>query len=161
MVPFAIIDEKNYQKFLEPGNPRIWDDKSNPMDIMGRPGLFLSLLKEGKSASPHVSYTQRRLPIIARTNNTPSHAHRQNCLPHKQHQPPHAPHPSLPPTISIHGSADSLIRLSDPYTLKSALDKLGIANELVIVEGADHGLMPEEARGEEWPKAVAWLERWV
>jgi hypothetical protein len=47
MVPLAIIEEKNYQKFLDPGHPRIWDDQSNPMEIMGRPGLFLSLLKEG------------------------------------------------------------------------------------------------------------------
>jgi hypothetical protein len=38
--------------------------------------------------------------------------------------------------------------------LKTALDKFGIANELVIVEGADHGLIPEEARAEEWGKAV-------
>jgi dipeptidyl aminopeptidase/acylaminoacyl peptidase len=45
--------------------------------------------------------------------------------------------------------------------LKTALDKFGIANELVIVEGADHGLIPEEARAEEWGKAVGWLERWV
>ena len=50
MVPLAIIDEKNYQTFLEPGHPRIWNDQSNPMDIMGRPGLFLSLLKEGMSS---------------------------------------------------------------------------------------------------------------
>ena len=68
---------------------------------------------------------------------------------------------SFPPTISIHGSADSIIPLSDSQALKRALDKLGIANELVVVEGADHGLMPEEARNEEWRKATGWLERWA
>jgi dipeptidyl aminopeptidase/acylaminoacyl peptidase len=67
----------------------------------------------------------------------------------------------FPPTLSIHGAADSLIPTSDSRALKTALDKLGIANELVIVEGADHGVMPEETRGEEWGKAVAWCERWV
>jgi hypothetical protein len=50
MVPLAIFDEKNYQTFFEPGHPRIWDDQSNPMDVMGRPGLFLSLLKEDISS---------------------------------------------------------------------------------------------------------------
>ena len=49
MLALAIIDSNNYQKFLEPGQPSIWDDESNPMDIMGRPGLFLLLLKEGVS----------------------------------------------------------------------------------------------------------------
>jgi len=46
-VPLWMVNEKNYQNFLDPGHPRIWDDQANPMDIMGRPGLFLSLLKEG------------------------------------------------------------------------------------------------------------------
>jgi hypothetical protein len=45
----AMIDEKNCQKFLHTGQPRIWNEQSNPMDIMGRPGLFLSSLKEGIS----------------------------------------------------------------------------------------------------------------
>jgi hypothetical protein len=62
MVPLAIIDEKNYQKFLEPGNPRIWDDQSNPMDTMGRAGLFLSLLKEG--IPTHLPSLQNTKPIL-------------------------------------------------------------------------------------------------
>jgi dipeptidyl aminopeptidase/acylaminoacyl peptidase len=69
--------------------------------------------------------------------------------------------PSFPPTLSIHGSADTLIPLSDSLALKGALEKLGIANELLVVEGAEHGLEPEKARGEEWGRAVGWLERWV
>jgi dipeptidyl aminopeptidase/acylaminoacyl peptidase len=69
--------------------------------------------------------------------------------------------PSFPSTLSIHGSADTLIPLSDSLALKSALEKLGIVNKLLVVEGGEHGLELAEARGEEWGRVVGWLERWV
>jgi acetyl esterase/lipase len=161
MVPLAIIDEKNYQNFLEPGHPRIWDDQSNPMDIMGRPGLFLSLLKEGMSASPLASYTHWPFPITTNPDKPPPTPTGKIAPLLDNTDPLRVLTASFPPTISTHGSADILLPLSDSQALKSVLDKLAIANELVAVEGADHSLMPEEARGEEWGKAVAWLERWV
>jgi hypothetical protein len=97
-LPFAIINTKSYEKFLKPGQTRIWDDQTNPLDIMGHPGLSLSLLKEGKFTS---------------FLNNPSLL---ALLP-----------PSFPPTLSIHGSADTLIPLSDSQALKAVLDEFGLA----------------------------------
>lgn len=80
MVPLAMIDEKNYQKFFEPGHPRIWDDQSNPMDIMGRLGFFLSLLKEGMSNSPIISNLSHLSRLLSKTLTTSLPIYLLPCL---------------------------------------------------------------------------------
>jgi acetyl esterase/lipase len=45
----------------------------------------------------------------------------------------------LPPTITIHGDADTTVPFEQPQRMHAALTKLGVANELVVVPGGRHG----------------------
>ncbi|EIN13448.1 alpha/beta-hydrolase [Punctularia strigosozonata HHB-11173 SS5] len=54
----------------------------------------------------------------------------------------------LPPTISVHGTEDSAVPLSDSEHLKKLLDEAGIKNELIPVPGAEHGLLTIDLKAE-------------
>lgn len=45
----------------------------------------------------------------------------------------------LPPVLTIHGDADPVVPYTHALRLKEALDKAGVANELVTVPGGKHG----------------------
>ena len=45
----------------------------------------------------------------------------------------------LPPVISVHGDRDDLVPYAHAVRLKQALDRAGVANALVTVEGGRHG----------------------
>ncbi|HEX8154544.1 MAG TPA: alpha/beta hydrolase [Thermoanaerobaculia bacterium] len=50
----------------------------------------------------------------------------------------------LPPILTIHGDADTVVPLSHATRLHDALTKAGAPNELVIVKGAGHGTFAGE-----------------
>ena len=44
-----------------------------------------------------------------------------------------------PPVLLIHGDGDELVPLANSERMSAALDKVGVANELIVIEGAGHG----------------------
>jgi dipeptidyl aminopeptidase/acylaminoacyl peptidase len=44
----------------------------------------------------------------------------------------------LPPIITIHGDEDDIVPYSQAVRLHSALDKVGVPNQLVTIHGAKH-----------------------
>jgi acetyl esterase/lipase len=46
---------------------------------------------------------------------------------------------SLPPIISVHGDADPVVPYAHSVRLHEALEKAGVANELVTIKGGAHG----------------------
>ncbi len=48
-------------------------------------------------------------------------------------------HAGQPPVLTILGDHDSVVPYSQATTLKAALDKAGVRNELVTIPGGDHG----------------------
>ncbi|PWW71622.1 alpha/beta-hydrolase [Tuber magnatum] len=66
---------------------------------------------------------------------------------------------SFPKTIAIHGDQDSAVKISDSYNLVDRVRKAGIKSEILVIEGAEHGLMPEAAHGQECNYVVDFLQR--
>ena len=53
----------------------------------------------------------------------------------------------IPPILTIHGDADKLVPVSHATRLHDALQKAGLANQVVIIPGAGHGdFNPEQVR---------------
>lgn len=44
-----------------------------------------------------------------------------------------------PPVLLIHGDGDELVPLANSEGMSAALDKAGVANEVIVIEGAGHG----------------------
>lgn len=65
--------------------------------------------------------------------------------------------PGLPPIISIHGDADPTVPYNHPVRLQDALQKAGVAHELVTIPGGGHGsFMPDQ-----WQRAYAAIEKFL
>jgi acetyl esterase/lipase len=47
--------------------------------------------------------------------------------------------PGLPPVLIVHGDSDRTVPFSHAQRLHHALDDAGVANELVVIPGGDHG----------------------
>jgi len=47
--------------------------------------------------------------------------------------------PGLPPILTIHGDADSIVPYEHGVRLHEALETAGVANQLHTIPGADHG----------------------
>jgi acetyl esterase/lipase len=62
-----------------------------------------------------------------------------------------------PPTISIHGDADPLVPYAHSTRLQDALQKAGVAHELVTVPGGGHGNFSTA----EWQRAFAAVEKFL
>jgi acetyl esterase/lipase len=62
-----------------------------------------------------------------------------------------------PPTISIHGDADPLVPYQHSVRLQEALQKAGIAHELVTIPGGGHGNFPPD----QWQRAYAGVEKFL
>jgi acetyl esterase/lipase len=63
----------------------------------------------------------------------------------------------VPPTISIHGDADPLVPYNHSVRLQDALQKAGVAHELVTVPGGGHGnFVPAE-----WQRAFAAVDKFL
>jgi dipeptidyl aminopeptidase/acylaminoacyl peptidase len=52
--------------------------------------------------------------------------------------------PGLPPIISIHGDKDSVVPYSHSVSLHEALKKTKNIEQLVTIEGGDHGMFTKE-----------------
>src|SRR5437867_7532858 len=59
-----------------------------------------------------------------------------------------------PPTISIHGGADPLVPYSHSVRLQEALQKAGVAHELVTIPGGGHGNFSQD----QWQRAYAAIQ---
>ena len=59
-----------------------------------------------------------------------------------------------PPTISIHGDADPLVPYSHSVRLQEALQKAGVAHELVTIPGGGHGNFSQD----QWQRAYAAIQ---
>jgi acetyl esterase/lipase len=63
----------------------------------------------------------------------------------------------VPPVISIHGDADQLVPYSHSVRLQDALQKAGVAHELVTVPGGGHGNFSPS----EWTRAYAAIQAFL
>lgn len=60
-----------------------------------------------------------------------------------------------PPTLLIHGTADSLVPQSTSETIHAAFEENGVATRMVLIEGAGHGF-----QGEDEVRATSELIAW-
>jgi acetyl esterase/lipase len=49
-----------------------------------------------------------------------------------------------PPVLLIHGDKDDLVPIDHSHNLKAELDKAGVENELLVIEGAGHGFQGDD-----------------
>jgi acetyl esterase/lipase len=63
----------------------------------------------------------------------------------------------VPPTISIHGDADPLVPYNHSVRLQDALQKAGVAHELITVAGGGHGNFSTA----EWQRAFAAIDKFL
>jgi acetyl esterase/lipase len=63
----------------------------------------------------------------------------------------------VPPTISIHGDADPLVPYAHSTRLQEALQKVGVAHELITVAGGGHGNFSTP----EWQRAFTAIEKFL
>jgi acetyl esterase/lipase len=63
----------------------------------------------------------------------------------------------VPPTISIHGDADPLVPYAHSVRLQEALQKAGVAHELVTIPGGGHGNFAPD----QWQRAYAAIEKFL
>jgi len=63
-----------------------------------------------------------------------------------------------PPVKLIHGDADEVVPLISSTVLKGEFDKIGVTNDLLIIEGAGHGFLGDDDEAEEASAAlVTWF----
>lgn len=67
--------------------------------------------------------------------------------------------PGLPPVISIHGDRDKLVPYAHAQRLKRELDRAGVANELVTVDGGGHGGFTTEEENRAYASIEAFLRK--
>jgi dipeptidyl aminopeptidase/acylaminoacyl peptidase len=48
--------------------------------------------------------------------------------------------PQYPPTILIHGTADTDVPYQESADMAAALKKQGVEHEMITIDGGDHGL---------------------
>src|SRR5712671_5884150 len=63
----------------------------------------------------------------------------------------------VPPTISIHGDADPLVPYTHSVRLQEALQKAGVAHELVTVPGGGHGNFAPD----QWQRSFAAIQKFL
>jgi len=63
----------------------------------------------------------------------------------------------MPPVISIHGDADPLVPYQHSVRLQDALQKAGVAHELVTIPGGGHGNFSVD----QWQRAYAAVEKFL
>jgi dipeptidyl aminopeptidase/acylaminoacyl peptidase len=63
-----------------------------------------------------------------------------------------------PPTMLIHGDADTLVPLADSEILSAEFTKIGVTYDLLVIEGGDHGFRNPEHRTQATNAMVAWFK---
>ncbi len=104
------------------------DNRHWLLTMFWRSGIYLDYLL-GTPISAHL----RTLPLTERANAIPEHL--RPAVVQTQFKS------DFPPTILIHGGNDPLIKLTESQTTYDRLQELGVKVELIVVEGAAHGLM--------------------
>jgi acetyl esterase/lipase len=66
--------------------------------------------------------------------------------------------PNDPPTLLIHGTADTTVPLSHSTRIHEAFETAGVESELIIIEGAGHGFRGDDAE-RAMAALIAWFER--
>lgn len=67
---------------------------------------------------------------------------------------------NMPPTLILHGSADSTIPVRYAYDLDALLTKYNRPHDIKIYPGAGHGLDPK-TRADAWQRSLAFLRRYL
>jgi len=65
-----------------------------------------------------------------------------------------------PPTLIIHGDQDILVPLSQGETMYAALREVGVPSELIVIEGAEHGFVDDEAELA-LAQTLSWFQRYL
>jgi acetyl esterase/lipase len=65
--------------------------------------------------------------------------------------------PDDPPTLLIHGDADTLVPISASESMYAALQAESVESEFITIEGGDHGFMNQEHRARAQAAMVAWF----
>lgn len=68
--------------------------------------------------------------------------------------------PDDPPTLLIVGDKDELVPMSHSEKLQAAFEKEGVANKLMVLEGAGHGFPPADAKRAS-EAMVAWFVKYL
>ncbi len=63
-----------------------------------------------------------------------------------------------PPVLLIHGDADTLVPLADSEILVKELTATGVAHDLLVIAGGDHGFRTPSHRAEATRAMVAWFK---
>jgi acetyl esterase/lipase len=63
-----------------------------------------------------------------------------------------------PPTLIVHGDADTLVNISSGQSIHDALKKAGVKTEMVIIKGGDHGFTDTAHRAEAGKAMAAWFK---
>lgn len=67
---------------------------------------------------------------------------------------------SFPPSVLVHGTADTIAPFSDSWELSKRLATLGIPVRLFEADGAEHGIAPQDQYRTLFANSVEALENW-
>ena len=75
--------------------------------------------------------------------------------------PIHAVHKGMPPFLCIHGNKDDQVAYEQSPAMCDAMHKVGVACELITIEGGGHGMSGWKApEMQHWkPEMIAWLKK--
>lgn len=62
-----------------------------------------------------------------------------------------------PPVLVVHGDADTLVPITSGQSIHEALDKAGVKNKFVTIQGGDHGFTNPEHRKRAGEEMAAWF----
>jgi Dipeptidyl aminopeptidases/acylaminoacyl-peptidases len=68
---------------------------------------------------------------------------------------------SYPPTVIVHGTADTVAPVTDSQALAAALHRVEVRVRLIEVDGADHGLAPQEKYRISFEEAIMAVEEFT
>ncbi|KAJ5620536.1 hypothetical protein N7510_004520 [Penicillium lagena] len=139
-VPASQLHEENVAPYLQPGRPHISTDEGDMRDPGSRASLFLWLLKKGRIG-----------PIISDSVRTAIGTEAPLDLISS----------SYPPTVMVHGTADTVAPVTDSRALAAALGRVEVPVRLIEINGADHGLAPQDKYRNSFEEAVLAVEEFT
>lgn len=66
--------------------------------------------------------------------------------------------PSFPPTVLVHGTADTVIPFCDAQALEAVLQQANVPVRLIGADGAEHGMLPQEKYRSIFNEALRFLK---
>ena len=64
----------------------------------------------------------------------------------------------VPPTVIVHGTKDTIAPITDSRRLAECIQDVGGKVKLIEVDGADHGIMPQDKYSKLFKDSVDYLE---